>query len=75
MEVGRVQRRYSVLRETLIRAGICEVRCGRKTELHLTLPAREASCSTPESFQRVVVPVKLETDRATYIFRRCRFAV
>ena len=26
------------------------------------------SCSTPESFLRAVVPVKLATDRATYIF-------
>src|SRR5262249_44477963 len=43
VEVGRVQRRYNVQRETLIRAGICEVRCMRKTELHLTLPAREAT--------------------------------
>src|SRR5215831_1527722 len=42
VEVGRVQRRYNVQRETLICAGICEVRCMRKTELHLTLPAREA---------------------------------
>ena len=49
VEVGRVQRRYNVQRETLIRAGIRgplvhsrgEVRCWRKTELHLTLPARE----------------------------------
>ena len=41
VEVGCVQRRYSVQRETLIRVGICEVRCMRKTELHLTLPARE----------------------------------
>src|SRR5262249_42022688 len=73
VEVGRVQRRYNVRRETLIRAGICEVRCIRKTELHLTLPAREAplkSCSTPERFQRAVVPVKVEADRPTYIFRR-----
>ena len=43
VEVGRVQRRYNVQRETLIRVGICQVRCMRKTELHLTLPAREAT--------------------------------
>src|SRR5262249_48880565 len=29
-------------REALIRDAICEVRCRRETELHLTLPAREA---------------------------------
>src|SRR5262245_2755179 len=45
VEVGGVQRRYNVRREILIRAGIPGplVRCWRKTALHLTLPAREAS--------------------------------
>src|SRR5262249_52040219 len=61
VEIARVQWCYSIQRETLIRAGICEVRCMRKTELHLTQPVKQPqSCSTSERFQGAVVPVKVE---------------
>src|SRR5215813_7379390 len=66
VEVGRVQRRYNVQRETLIRAGICEVRCMCKTELHLN----PQSYSSPERFQRAVVPSSWKPTEPHISFRR-----